>query len=120
MSIVSRIWNNHSVFESSISEKPLSSSYGVKIVYFLILIFNVSCTTQKERCYSILISFRGKSFDACSRYIGYEAISKNSSSERFDRTVENLKNYSLLDCLTLIEEEKKCEEKSTLVPHIGY
>lgn len=91
-----------------------------KIIYFLILFINISCTSQKERCYSNLISFRGKSFDACSRYIGYEAISKNSSSERFDRTVDNLKNYFLLDCVTLIEEEKKCEEKSNLVPHIGY
>ncbi|WCL50987.1 hypothetical protein [Leptospira sp. GIMC2001] len=91
----------------------------MKLLFFILILIN-HCTTQRDMCHSRLITFRGKSFDACSRYFGYEAISRNGGADRSERTVDNLKNYFLLDCLTLIEEEKQCEGESNLIPHIGY
>jgi hypothetical protein len=94
-------------------------------ILFIVLILFMNCSNQRDRCFANLEEKPGleggNSSSICSTYIATESFYiRQINNNRNPTAFRFLADTFLLSCLKRIEEEKQCEKKSNLIPHIGY
>ncbi len=103
---------------------PLLPPKSLGVVLW-ILIFILNCTDQKDYCKSKAGkkggSFYSDSESACLSYLSYQESIRNNEERNQPTTLYRfLADESLLACLYKTIEERKCENESEYIPHIGY
>jgi hypothetical protein len=92
---------------------------NMKKLILIILIFLNGCYTQRDRC---IEKAREKSDSPC--FLAFSIIeNRNRREQRGEPTstqTRQLGDFYLIQCLSFHLEERNCENKSEIIPEIGY